>query len=71
MAGATLSKTFKDLPAHNKLIFSVEVWFLDSWDNEDFTIAVDQVASLTTTKGKGEWRVNIGNSCGNTGTDEV
>jgi hypothetical protein len=67
LAGNKLSKTFTDLPPHSHLIFAVEVWFIDSWDNEDFTITVDQVPGVTTTKGKGEWPINLGNVCGNAG----
>jgi len=41
LAGGTLSKTFTDLPEHTHIMVAVEVWFIDTWDNEDFTIAVD------------------------------
>lgn len=41
LAGGTLSKTYSDLPRHTVIMVAVEVWFVDSWENEDFTIAID------------------------------
>jgi hypothetical protein len=37
-AGATLTKTFSDFPAHYKAKVIVTVFFIDSWDNEYFTV---------------------------------
>lgn len=36
--GATLSKTFTNFPEHYKAKVVVTVFFIDSWDNEYFTI---------------------------------
>jgi len=41
LAGATISKTFTDLPPHSSIMVGLEVWFIDSWDKEDFTLAID------------------------------
>jgi hypothetical protein len=65
LAGGSLFKTYENLPTHTHIFIAIEVWFIDSWDNEDFTISVDQVPGITTTKGKGEWAVRLGNVCGN------
>lgn len=41
LAGAVISKTYTDLAEHTKIMISIEVWFIDTWDNENFTITVD------------------------------
>jgi hypothetical protein len=41
LAGGTVKKTYTDLPEHTHFVFAVEVWFIDSWDKENFTITVD------------------------------
>jgi len=45
-------------------MFGIEIWLIDSWDNEKFTITVDQVPGITTTKSKGTWKLDIGSACG-------
>jgi len=42
-------------------MFAVEVYFIDTWDNENFSITIDDVPGVTTTKGKGDWAFNMGN----------
>lgn len=42
-------------------MLAIEVYFIDSWDNELFTITIDDVPGITTTKGKGNWVFVNGN----------
>jgi len=41
LAGATISKTFTDLPPHSSIMVGLEVLFIDTWDKEYFTLAID------------------------------
>lgn len=41
-AGGVLSRTFTDLPEHNKLYIGIELWLIDSWD-EYLLITIDKV----------------------------
>lgn len=39
--GASLSKSITNLPKHFKARVSATVYHIDSWDNEEFKILVD------------------------------
>jgi hypothetical protein len=40
-AGASISRNFPNLPAHNILKLKVQFWKIDSWDNEEARVFAD------------------------------
>lgn len=42
-AGATLQKVFFNMPPHTQVYVMFQVWAVDSWDNERFSLLVDGV----------------------------
>ncbi|EDQ85436.1 uncharacterized protein MONBRDRAFT_34306 [Monosiga brevicollis MX1] len=41
MRGATISKTWTNLPTHSKVLIELEVLTIDSWDNEHIMASID------------------------------
>jgi len=41
--GAVLLKAYNNLPPHLRLLIAVDVWILDTWDNETIYMTIDDV----------------------------
>jgi hypothetical protein len=49
-----LSKSFTDIPEHYRIVLTMNLWQIDSWDgNESFRVVIDEKEGFTARKTMG------------------
>ncbi|CAK67494.1 unnamed protein product (macronuclear) [Paramecium tetraurelia] len=62
-----LEKIFTNLHPHYKMVLKLQLWKIDSWDNENFVLEVDgQIYNQTILRSAGSYQI-----CGSSGQEQI